>query len=80
MAEMSPTPDLPLHRIAFFLFARREILLNAWRAAVNADPTLHRVSGLTRDEFNDQIPSLLHILNQRLRQEKYEANPAELAR
>ena len=52
-----------------FLRSRREALLNSWREACSQDENLSTKASFSREEFNDQIPVLLNILEQRLLQE-----------
>lgn len=54
----SPTPDLPT-----YLCARREALLSSWRTTCENDAQLHTVSALSREEFNDCVPTILDQLN-----------------
>lgn len=55
-----------LPQLVTFLAARREALLNNWRTACEADPALKGVSSLSREEFNNRVPFLLNIFQQRL--------------
>jgi signal transduction histidine kinase len=52
-----------------FLRTRREALLNNWREACIEDKNLSSKASFSREEFNDQIPVLLNILEQRLLKE-----------
>ena len=47
--------------------SRREVILEAWRNAVEADPAQTTVSALTRSQFNDHIPALLDAFEEKLR-------------
>lgn len=58
-----------------FLRTKRETLLNKWREACMQDESLSSKASFSRDEFNDQIPVLLNILEQRLLKEP-ESNDA----
>jgi len=49
-----------------YLFTRREAILNNWRTICEQDPALGKVSLLNREEFNNLIPIILDILEQRL--------------
>ncbi|AKD57131.1 sensor histidine kinase [Spirosoma radiotolerans] len=49
-----------------YIFARREAILQNWRVACEQDPALSKVSVLSREEFNDLLPIVLDILEQRL--------------
>lgn len=62
-----------------FLFSRRETLLNSWRTACESDPTLAKMSVLSREEFNNLMPVILDILEQQLLGEKPETEPAVAA-
>ena len=53
--------------LALQLAARRDAILQAWRTAVHADPTLTTASSLPRSQFNDHIPGLLDAFEQRLK-------------
>ncbi len=56
------TPEVAsrqLLALALQLAARRDAVLQAWRTAVQADPTLTTASSLPRSQFNDHIPGLL---------------------
>ncbi|GAB3989971.1 hypothetical protein GCM10028807_16120 [Spirosoma daeguense] len=68
-----------LEKIAEYLFNRREPLLNNWRARCSEDPTLSVLDNMTREEFNDRIPILLNILDQRMRQVAEEADASKKA-
>ena len=62
--------------VAAYLFSRREAILSNWRTACEADHSLRTVSTLSREEFNNLIPILLNILDQRLSGQPDEADPA----
>ena len=53
--------------LALQLAARRDAILQAWRTAVQADPTLTTASSLPRSQFNDHIPGLLDAFEQRVK-------------
>lgn len=78
MATIPPTADAahPLAELATYLFTRREAILNQWRAVCEQDPTLGKVSTLSREEFNNLLPIILDILEQRLLNKPLEADPA----
>ena len=61
------------------LYASRELLLNAWRTRCQTDLALTTRSSFSREEFNDQMPALLHIFSQRLLGEEPETNSVEKA-
>lgn len=53
--------------LAAYLFVRREAILSAWRSLAESDPTLQTIAGLTRTEFNNQIPRILELLEKQIR-------------
>lgn len=55
-----------LKHITDYLFNRREAILNTWRIACENDERLGKISALTRQEFNNLMPIILDILEQRL--------------
>lgn len=55
-----------LNEIVNYLFTRREAILNNWRTACEQDPASGKVSLLSREEFNNLLPIILEILEQRL--------------
>jgi len=61
--------------LATYLFGRREAILNTWRTVCEQDETLQSVSGLSREEFNDMVPTILNLLGQRLNNEPEEVDP-----
>ncbi|MCF0050522.1 HAMP domain-containing histidine kinase [Dyadobacter sp. LJ53] len=65
--------------LAAFLRTRREVLLNKWRERCDADPLLSRKSSFSREEFNDQVPVLLDILDHRLKLMKPSNDPVEVS-
>ena len=65
--------------IVSFLFSRRETLLNNWRTVCESDPTLGKISVLSREEFNNLIPAILDILEQRLLNKTPDIEPAVAA-
>jgi len=58
--------DEQLALLAAHLHARRAIILEAWRAAVAADPELTAPASLPRSQFNDHVPELLDAFERRL--------------
>jgi signal transduction histidine kinase len=56
-----------LDALGTHLRARREVILQEWRKAAEADPTQTTVSVLTRAQFNDHIPPLLDAFENKLR-------------
>ncbi|MBO0937923.1 HAMP domain-containing histidine kinase [Fibrella sp. HMF5335] len=71
---------IQLSQLATFLFSRREAILTNWRTICENDPSLFGVAGLTREEFTDQIPALLSVVERRLRQEPDATSPHQIAR
>jgi len=66
MATPSANASQPLAELVSYLFTRREAILNKWRTSCEADPTLGKVSALSREEFNNLLPLVLEALEQRL--------------
>ena len=66
----------PLAELVTYLFTRREAILNQWRGICEQDPTLGKVSTLSREEFNNLLPIILDILKQRLLNNPLEVDPA----
>ncbi len=64
----------PLSEIVAYLFARREAILHNWRMTCEQDSTLAKASVLSREEFNDLLPIILDILEQRLLNQPPEAD------
>ena len=58
--------DEELNAVATHLRERREAILEAWRAAADADPQLTTVNSLPRSQFNDHIPDVLDLLERKL--------------
>ncbi|MCF2489374.1 sensor histidine kinase KdpD [Dyadobacter sp. CY347] len=65
--------------LAAYLRARRETILNKWRERCGDDPALSSKSSFSREEFNDQVPLLLDVLDQRLQQIKPTHDPLLVA-
>lgn len=59
-------PSPALKQLANYLAERREIILTAWRRAVDGDPDLTTASTITRAQFIDHIPSVLDAFEWRL--------------
>lgn len=55
-----------LKKLAAHLAARRDVILAAWRRAVDADPELTTASTITRAQFVDHIPAVLDAFQSRL--------------
>ena len=56
-----------LNSIADFLQSRKESILSAWRASVNADVRLGVGASLSEGEFRDHVPALLDTFEEELR-------------
>jgi len=78
-----PSPDYldeqSLTGIVRYLFSRREAILANWRVACEKDPALAKIILLSREEFNNLLPVILNILEQRLLGEPVEADLAATA-
>lgn len=68
------TNSKSLSEIVAYLFARREAILHNWRMVCEQDPTLTKASVLSREEFNNLLPVILDILEQRLLNQQPEAD------
>ena len=66
MATSASFQSPSLHGLVNYLFTRREAILNNWRTICEQDPALGKVSLLNREEFNNLIPIILDILENRL--------------
>ena len=62
-----------------YLFSRREAILNTWRTLCENDSRFGTNLTLNRKEFNNLIPVLLNILDQRLLGQPEEADAATTA-
>ena len=69
MPDQVTVRDNQLAQLAPFLFSRREAILTNWRTSCENDINLGIVAGMTREEFTDQVPSMLTVLEKRLRSE-----------
>ena len=58
--------DEELNAVAAHLRERRPAILDAWRAAADADPQLTTSDSLPRSQFNDHIPDVLDVFERRL--------------
>jgi signal transduction histidine kinase len=59
--------DIALNALAARLASRRKQVLQAWKAAVEADPQLTSPSALPRRQFYDHVPDILDAFERRLR-------------
>ncbi len=62
----TPIIDEELNGVAAYLRERRQAILQAWRAAADADPQLTTVNSLPQSQFNDHIPDVLDVFERRL--------------
>jgi len=65
--------------LVVFLNMKREGILNKWRQICEQDSGLSSKASFSREEFNDQIPVLLDLLNQRLLNQELSADPIRVA-
>jgi len=56
-----------LSALASYLMARREVILRAWRKAIDRDPEMTTGASLPRAQLDDHIPALLDAFERRLR-------------
>ncbi len=70
------TPSVSL---ADYLLSRRDAILQGWRISCDQDETLTHVVMLDRREFDDHVPMLLQVLEQRLSQQAETENPVSIA-
>ena len=75
MESPSDKTSTSLANIVSYLFTRREAILNNWRTACEADSDLGKIASLSREEFNNLLPVVLDILEQRLLNKPLEADP-----
>ncbi len=66
MSTIPPDIAQPLAELVSYFFTRREVILQNWRTACEEDPALSKTSSLSREEFNNLLPIILDILEQRL--------------
>ncbi|MEO8186857.1 MAG: histidine kinase, partial [Burkholderiaceae bacterium] len=72
------TIDEELNAVAAHLLERRPAILDAWRAAAHADLLLATANSLPRSQFNDHIPSVLDLLERKLKAWPDDPQPLEL--
>lgn len=60
MTTLTEETAAPLARLATYLAARREALLNYWRTTCETDATLKGVKSLSREEFNNKVSLMLN--------------------
>jgi hypothetical protein len=75
IASPDSYPPQSLAGVVNYLFTRREAILNNWRINCEKDLSLEKVSMLCREEFNNLLPIILDILEQRLLNKPLEADP-----
>ena len=61
-----PPREMEFAALAAYIAQRRGAILQAWRKAVTADPTLTSGASLPRSQLHDHIPALLVDFEQRL--------------
>lgn len=64
--DHAQTIDEQLAALALHLAARREVIMQAWRKAVDRDPEMTTGASLPRTQLNDHIPELLEAFGDRL--------------
>jgi signal transduction histidine kinase len=69
--------DEELNAVAAHLRGRQEAILDAWRAAADADPQLTTVNALPQSQFNDHIPDVLDLLARKLQAWPRDARPLD---
>ncbi len=74
-----PNSPQPATELAAYLMSRRDAILNKWRTVCENDSTLSHVASMTRSEFNNLIPLILNILNQRLQAQPEESDAVQVA-
>ncbi|GAB4006552.1 hypothetical protein GCM10028808_08610 [Spirosoma migulaei] len=79
MISPAQSESAPLGQLASFLAARRPALLANWRTACETDPDLRSISNLSPDEFTNQVPCMLNVLQQQLQHQDEEAQVDRLA-
>src|SRR4030095_5679297 len=58
--------EAQLSALASYLGARREVILRAWRKAIDRDPEMTTGASLPRAQLDDHIPGLLDTFEKRL--------------
>ncbi|MGM9506861.1 sensor histidine kinase [Larkinella sp. GY13] len=76
---MNTPIDPSLATLANYLTARREAILNTWRTACQNDPACNTIASLSREEFNNKVPFILNVFDQRLRQLALNADIKQLS-
>ncbi|WP_018623174.1 sensor histidine kinase [Spirosoma luteum] len=79
MSIIPPGISQPLAELVSYFFTRREVILQNWRTACEEDLALSKISSLSREEFNNLLPIILDILEQRLLRQTPEADPVLMA-
>ncbi|GAB3226903.1 sensor histidine kinase [Spirosoma arcticum] len=68
-----------LPRLVSFLATQHKSILENWRIACDQDPLLRDVTDLSQVDFNDGLPKILTILQQRLSGQPQEASIDQIA-
>ena len=66
-----------LNRVAAHMHARRQAILDAWRAVADADPLLTTANSLPQSQFNDHIPDVLDVFECKLQAWPHDAQVLE---
>jgi signal transduction histidine kinase len=66
MAKAVPQPKKQVVDLVDHLRFRRETILNKWRTVCSEDLKMISKTSFSREEFNDQAPTILNVLGQRL--------------
>ncbi|MEZ0484939.1 sensor histidine kinase [Fibrella aquatica] len=80
MEPVSHSHQKAVNDLVAFLFNRRETLLNNWRSACEKDSSLKKLSILSREEFNNLMPVILDILEEKLLGKHPKVDPGVAAR
>lgn len=80
MTYASSQLDAQLGQLATYLFSRREAIMTNWHTVCDNDPSLNILAALTREEFTDQVPAMLAVLEKRLRADMDGLSPHQISR
>ncbi|MCE7070561.1 sensor histidine kinase [Dyadobacter sp. CY327] len=79
MAKTPPKINKQMAGLLDHLTTQRETILNKWRTICAQDLIMASKTSLSREEFNDQAPVILNILNQRLAKVPQESDVVSIA-
>ena len=79
MSTIPSDASQPSSEVVTYFYTRREVILQNWRTACEEDPALIKISSLSREEFNNLLPVILNILEQRLLNQPPEADAVQAA-